>query len=502
MALVGREIKKLIFYRKGLLFFFAIFMVYIYRNTIAHPWGVYDLFLSIPVIILFFILFYSTKSCVYLVTIWIPLRNLITGGVTWGTSKLFILPPAFKYLDSAILAMLTLRWIIVKYQRKEPLTRTPMDIPMLLLGLVTLISAVANLTPPEIAILNLRTFVQYALLYYAIVQLDFDDEFLVKNIKFFLVISMVQTLSSLLLFMSEDIQREHISKSDFAVGTLSGGTNLLALYEAMLMCITVGLMKTMPEKIKIYLPLFFWYMISFFTASGRSAIYFFPIGLFFIMHQEIKSIFELVKSYVLAVIVVVLCIFFFTVSGVKEMYYGEDLYILQPSTIVERKLDERRSYGRMYNYKMGWKILNEEGASVLLGVGPGMYVSNTGIYFNVPLSRAAQVLPTGAIEKKQKQRYPPDLSIVSTEMGLLGLAVFCYIYWTGFRIMRFGMRYLDDPFWKGICIGNIGLLVILCISIVPERAIEVVYMQHIFWFMSGVVQRRIGIEQEKRLQSP
>lgn len=496
-----REIKKFVFYRNGLFVSFAIFMVYIYRNTIVNPRGVFDLYYSIPLTILFFILYFNPRLCIYMITVWVPLRNLITGGVSWGGFRYYVLPTSFRYLDTAVLMIITVRWIMLKFQKRESLVRSPMGVPLLLLGLITLISAVANLTPPEIAILNIRTFAQYALLYYAIIQMDCDDEYLVKSLKFFLFVSMAQTLSSLLLFVSPAIESDYISKGDYAVGTMAGGTNLLALYEALLMCLTVGLMKMMPEKIKIYLPLFFWYMISFFTASGRSAIYFFPIGLFFIINQNIRSIFELIKSYLIAVVVVGICIGFFVFSGVGDTFYGEDLKRLSPDWLYQQNFEWNRSYGRTENYKMGWKILNEQAPSVLVGVGPGMYLSNTGIYFDVPLIRYAQIIPLGAIEKKQKDRYPPDLSIISTELGLIGTFVFALIYYTGYRIMRAGLKRLEDPFWKGLCAGSIGMIVVLCISIIPERSIEIVYMQHIFWFICALIQRRLHLEDEKSMQA-
>ncbi|MBI5376826.1 MAG: hypothetical protein HZA77_15435 [Candidatus Schekmanbacteria bacterium] len=494
MGILKREIKRIFFYRNGLLLLLAIFMVYIYRNTVMFPRGVYDIFVVIPVIVLMVFLYYNPRLCIYMLTLWIPLRNLITGGVQWGGKRFYILTGNFRYLDSALLALLTIKWMVTIISQKKPFIRTPMDGPLLLLGVATLASAVANFTSPEIAVVNIRTFAQFALLYYAIVQLEPDKVFLNNLMKFFLFISMGQTVSSLMLFMSPDIDTSY---GDYAIGTFEGGTNLLALYEAMLMCITVGIMKKMPEKLKTYLPLFFWYMISFFTASGRSAIYFFPVGLFFIVHQDIKGVFELLKSYVVASMVIAIAIGFFFFSGISSMYYSEDLSVLSPKELYHQTFEMKKSYGRMENYKLGLDILMKESPSVLVGVGPGMYLSNTGMYFDVPLSNKANIVDRTAIQKTKKKRFPPDISVISTEMGIIGLFVFIFIYFKGFMILRTGVKVIKDPFFGGVAIGGIGMSVVLCLSSFAERPVEVIYMQHIFWFMCALIQRMIMIESEE-----
>ena len=494
MGILKREIKRIFFYRNGLLLLLAIFMVYIYRNTVIFPIGVYQIFVVIPVTVLLVFLYYNPKLCIYMLTLWIPLRNLITGGVKWGGQKFYILTGNFRYLDSALLSLLTIKWMVAIITQKKPFIRTPMDGPPLLLGVATLASAVANFTPPEIAVVNLRTFAQFALLYYAIVQLEPNKDSLKNLMKFFLFISMGQTVSSLILFMSPDIETTY---GDYAVGTFEGGTNLLALYEAMLMCITVGIMKKMPEKIKTYLPLFFWYMISFFTASGRSAIYFFPVGLFFIVHQDIKGVFELLKSYVVASMVIAVAIGFFFISGISEMYYSSDLSALSPQALYHQTFKMKKSYGRMENYKLGLDILMKYSSSVFVGVGPGMYLSNTGYYFDVPLARKANILESSAIEEKEVTRFPPDLSVISTELGIIGIAVFMFIYFKGFMILRTGVKVIKDPFFVGVAIGAIGMSVILGLSSFAERPVEIIYMQHIFWFMCALIQRMIMIESEE-----
>src|SRR3989338_2776218 len=269
----------------------------------------------------------------------------------------------------------------------------------------------------------------------------------------------------------------------------------------MMMCLALGLIKFNEKKNLRYIFLFFWCMISFFTASGRSALYLFPIASLFIVNQDIKKFIDFIKAYFVYFIVLLIVIMFFYFSGIKDLYYGEKLEDLDPSWLYEQffmeytKTQWRGGRGRLYT--MTWEAVSEVPLGYLVGVGPGMYLSNTGIYFEVTLFLRYNMQSLwGGKKIDAKLVYPPDLAVLAGEFGFLGLLAFGFIIFKIYQIIKNGIKSLDDPFWKGIAAGMLGVFIIIVAASFGERTFEVLFMQYILWFFASIIYKISLIKKE------
>lgn len=496
-----RDIRKKVFYGNGLLITIAVLLVFIYRMTVLSPTSIDIMFVTIPTITALIYLFYNPKVCIVLITLWMPLRELLIGGLGDNNvyAKFAILPNSMKYLEMYFLGLLTIKWLSRKIFFREPYRKTSLDLPIIIFSLISLFSAIWNLIPPVIGLAGWRTFLQFALFYYAIVQLDFEEIFLKRMVILYLITAMIQTPFSLYNFLfGEGFE---MAKGDSTVGTLGGGTNYLALYEAMMMCIALGLVKFNAKKAFKYGLLFFWYMISFFTASGRSSLYLLPIASLFVINQDIKKFIDFIKAYSVYFIVVLVAIMFFYFSGIKDLYYGEKMEDLDPSWIYEQFfLEDTKTQwrgGRARLYTMAWESVNEVPLGYLAGVGPGMFLSNTGIYFEVPLFERYNMQSLWDGEKiAAKLVYPPDIAVILGEFGILGLLAFGLIIFKIYQIIKNGIKWLDDPFWRGISAGMLGVFVINVAASFGERTFEAVFMQYILWFFPAIIYKMTVIKQD------
>ena len=228
------------------------------------------------------------------------------------------------------------------------------------------------------------------------------------------------------------------SMGDATIGTLQGGTNLLAHYEGMMMCIALGLIKFVPKKRFIYILLFVWHMLSFFTASGRAALYIFPFAALFVTNQDIKEAMDFIKSYFILFLILAVAFTFFIFSGIKHKYYYDTKEALSLSALYEQSLAENEGYtGRTYAFRIAWESLKEESVSVLLGVGPGMFLSNTGKFFEVPLFQKYNLesLKYGYGEN-DNFLLPADIPVLLTEFGFLGLFAFGFILFNVYQNVK------------------------------------------------------------------
>ena len=486
-----RDVKQKIFYRNGLLIVIACLLVFIYMMTVVSPYSIEALFITIPAIVALIFLFYNPKLCIVLITFWIPFRNLLVGGVASegaGYEIFAILPEPMRYLDTYLLIILTAKWLSRKIFYSEAYIQTPMDVPILIFSSVALVSALGNFTSPIIAFVGLRTFLQFVLFYYAIAQLEFEEKFLKKMVILYLILAMIQTPISAYNFLFSEVFQEVLG--DATTGTLQGGTNLLAHYEGMMMCIALGLIKFVPKKRFIYILLFVWYMLSFFTASGRAALYIFPFAALFVTNQDIKEAIDFIKSYFILFLILAVAFTFFIFSGIKHKYYYDTKEALSLSALYEQSLTEERYTGRTYAFTIAWESLKEEAVSVLLGVGPGMFLSNTGKFFEVPLFQKYNLesLKYGYGEE-DKLLLPADIPVLLTEFGFLGLFAFGFILFKIYQNVKEGIKSFDDPFWKGISAGTIGMLLIITVVALGERTYETIYMQFLLWFFVSMVYK-------------
>ena len=500
-----RDVKQKVFYRNGLLIAVACLLVFIYRMTIAADQNSMEgMLIVVPALVAMIFLYYSPKLCIALIIIWIPFRNLLAGGVGEfyeGYDIFAILPEEMKYLDTFLLLILTVCWLSRVVFYREPFKRTPMDRPILIFCSFALVSALGNLTSPIIAITGVRTFLQFAAFYYVIIQLELSESFLKKMVFLYLILAMIQTPISVYNLLSQESY--YHASGDLTIGTLKGGANLLAHYEAMMMCFAIGLIKFNPKKKLIYILLFVWYMVSFFTTSGRAALFIFPVAALFVINQDIKEAMDFIKSYFILFLIFIIAISFVLFSGLKDIYYGKNLEELNLVQLFEYSKIEQKGYeGRTYYFEIAWESLNEEAVSPLIGVGPGMFLSNTGQFFEVPLYDKYNLESSKyGYRDEGETLLPADIPVLMTEFGFLGVLAFWYILYEIYRNFKKGVKSFDDPFWKGISAGAIGMILMITVVAVGERTYETIYLQFLLWFFVSMVYKMRLINEKKELQN-
>ena len=164
---------------------------------------------------------------------------------------------------------------------------------------------------------------------------------------------------------------------------------------------------------------------------------------------------------------------------------------LDPSWMYEQFMIDTPGYeGRGYHYKVLYDVLKEDALNPFLGVGPGMFLSNTGAFFKVPLYNRYNLV-------NLKWGYRPenitflvsDVPAIAGEFGFLGLFAFWFILFRIYKNSKEGIETFNDLYLKGVSAGFLGSILMIFISSFGERTLEAVYFQYLLWFFAAIIYK-------------
>jgi len=401
---------------------------------------------------------------------------------------------ALKYavlLDEFTLLVITLAWMSGNINRKGKIwTRTAIDMPLLLFILVAFMSTILNGAPFFEAMFGMRQHMQYALIFYAIVNLDLPRAFIRKLFLISLGIAAIQLPVMIGQWDIAEIVFREQNAPDIFVGTMGkGGANAVGFFLLIHIAFLLGLFQAGYRRYpRSFLILFSLYLlVPFIMCGSRVGLLIFPFFILWLFYKDIRR-----PQYLLVGLILVGIMILGSIYYVKNMLVDWDLtYSLE--TNISAETDPRKA-GRIAYYGIGWDVLHHHSVSPLIGTGPGTYSSYAARRFEPPLAQAYVYKITPGVE------HLVDSQIIATgvEYGYLGLVFFYLIIIRFWRMTIAAYRTTTDLFWKGISRGFVATLILATFVTPVINVWEIQYFAYYLWLWAGFMWcLKTGEEKER-----
>jgi hypothetical protein len=430
-----------------------------------------------------------TRAGLVITTLFVPLQYILTAPLGETISNYAVL------LDEFTLLIITCAWMAGNISRKGKIwTRTPIDVPLFLFIFVGFLSTILNGAPFFKAMFGIRQHVQYALIFYAIVNLNPPRSFIRGLLLISLAIAAIQLPIMIGQWdITEIILREQ-DAPDIFVGTMGkGGANAVGFFLLIHIGFLLGLFETGDRRYpRSFLLLFSLYLlIPFVMCGSRIGLVIFPVFILWLFYKDIRRPQYAVAGLILVGIMIVGCLYY-----VKNMLAEWGLtYSLETNISAETN---PRKAGRIAYYGIGWDVLHTQSASPLIGTGPGTYSSYAARRFEPPLAQAYIYRTSPGVE------HLIDSQIIATgvEYGYLGLVLFYVIILQFWRMTIRAYRTTEDTFWKGISKGYVATLMVATFVTPVINVWEIQYFAYYLWMWAGVMWCLQKSGEQAILQNP
>jgi len=422
---------------------------------------------------------------------WLP-RGLIYEGVRFGSE--------------AILILLLIFVLLGKFNQKPRWHRTPIEVPLILFILITVLSSWINSSPIYIWILGIRPLVRYITIYYILTQLRVNSYFVRKCFKLSLIVAtivatigLMQTavgypLTNLLLpgdvVVGETLARagqRHVAPPRTYIFSTLGRYDTLGVYLMFFLLLsTVAYMFTKERKLRHLILAFL--SLGFLALSltfSRQSWLAFGWGLAGVLLFSGKKKLQRTKLAYFIIVVLISSVVmllipyaqYFSAAKIGEASILDR--VLEPFS--SRYLDVSRNYyGRLYViFEVGPRLLH---ISPLFGLGPGHFGSLTTRFLNIPFTHLVGIPENAAI-------YVNDVNwiVLLGQTGLLGIVTYLGIYLSLFWGALKRYKRWSDSLEKGLALGYMGsILAILLLGFFGPN-FEVRQLSFFVWLWGGLI---------------
>lgn len=387
----------------------------------------------------------------------------------WLHSSFQLIPRAAIWVkDVALLALLGRGLWLAVLRRKFP--RTPVDLTVALLVLLSVITTIGNEISAATALLALRRHLRYVVLFYALVLLDFKEEDLKKMLSWLIIIALAQVPVSILeyvLWRPGLISGLASGRFDFVTGTLPrGGSGLLSLFLLAMscVCLSFGMFR---EKI----PVWHWRCNPFVLAAlllvplplalSRATFVFLPFVLLFLaLRWSWKAQRGMLgRKFILAY----LGIFFVLVLfGTRATEYDLQNYLLNPHKAVAEQLTatstaEGTEIGRFASLKLIYKLQHSDWFNLIFGFGTGSWSDN---YFQAYSGKLWRLY------KDLQAAKTSQIAYYLSELGIAGVVLLIILLLQLFRMNEAFLKQCVDKYWSAVGYGFSAVLFLMAMALI------------------------------------
>lgn len=374
----------------------------------------------------------------------------------WLNRTFFIIPRQITWLKDVAIFLLFLRTVPMVIRRHK-LVRTPIDLPVLFFVLVGIISTFINHSSPIVAFMGFRKALKYILLFYIIVNTGFNEQFLKKIVKAFIVVGFIQVPFAIVEYLLWNPNLlalgPAMNRWDFITGTFPrGGTGLMSLYLISIMCFLVAYLIYGGNKKRRTLFYLFLLFIPLPFAMSRASFIFLPFVIVFMFLKNIKKHFVSRFSYF-----VLFSLIFLGVVKITYPLTGYNLmnYLSNPQRAIQMQSKySENNPGRINSIQIIYDELSNRDYGVILGAGPGQWSES---YFGNY---------TGNIYQKFSLDFSGINQVASTlsEWGILGLIALFLIILQIYCMNSSFFATTKDDFWRVISYGFSGIIFLYVMS--------------------------------------
>lgn len=421
--------------------------------------------LGIPVVLFFF---FRREYFIFYLIIYTPFEPLI---LKWLPAGLYT---PVRYANEVLLLMLFIGLVAKNLIKEDKYRNRSFDLLFILFGLAAFISGWVNGVPLKITVLGMKNLVRYIFLFYLIINSNLSDKFVKKIIWTLMGIAVFQAvlgISQALIgggwteffrpknvVLGGEVLREIDLGGRLQYSKVFGTTERYALlgnFLNYLICIAMGLYFYLSQKRRWLFFAIGMMILGLIFSSSRMSWFGTYLGIGFILFHTRRS-----KFFPYFVIPVLVTVFGLAVVGSVDFYSGEigENLVSRYFTIFSSDyIDIVSTTGRLF------AIFNTLPQVIvhypLFGLGPGSIASEVCLLYPeyshagwLNLNPVAMIA-TGDV----------GLIALVAQLGLVGSIIFFMIFYKLFRITYFNFRNSSDPFFKGLSLGVLAVLISLVI---------------------------------------
>ncbi len=429
-------------------------------------------------------------------------RTVLIAAVLWIyiqyflTRTLEVLPKPGVWGDEACLGALLLGSLLTSCLRGETaFHHVPgwrMLVSFVALGII---SGALNGLPAENVALGIRGFVQPALYYVILIHVPYDATFQKKVARLIqmlvllqcpLVIYQIMTWDESLLYAVEDAG---FGTFGFGTANMMGWMLLAFLFHFGTLWQSRQLRGSRAWSCMTLL------VITWALASARVTFLFAgPLLAFTILKSRLSS-YAKTLFFLGAIGLGVAGIF------AAQKIFGSNLFPTDREGIeelFENQLDDKAGGGRIYYFLDTQEVARKHAPIPMIGLGPGGYSSYAGFTLEAPELKER----LGHRLDDPSTGYAPDVTAVSGEFGLCGLALWYLVLIAVYRRNESTIRSIREPFWLAVARTVRILALIMLFAPLFTSAWQSPFLAGTFWVLGGLVERQRRHESEPPDASP
>ena len=427
--------------------------------------GAIVILLSIPLILFFFL---RREYFILYLVLYTPFETFI---LKYLPDHLYT---EARYANEVLILILFLGLVLNNVIVRDKFRNHSFDLLFILFGLAALISGQINGVPPKIVVLGIKNLVRYVLLFYLIIDSDLSQKFIKKLIWLLIGIAVFEAVlgisqaliggSWVELFAPKDVVLggEVLRVADLGsrvqnskvFGTTERYT-LLGNFLNYMICIGIGLYYYLRNKKRMLFLIVGIMFIGLIFTSSRMAWFGTYLGIGYILFHTRKS-----RVFPYFAVPILLTLVGLGIVGSIDFFSGEagESLISRYFTIFTPDyIDVVSTTGRLF-------VVFNTLPQVLLhyplfGLGPGTIASEVcQIYPQYSHAEWLNLDPIAMIATG-------DVGWIAliAQLGLVGTTIFVTIFYKLFRITYFNFKNCSDPFFKGLSLGVLAVLISLII---------------------------------------
>jgi len=413
------------------------------------------------------------RPTLYALITWTLLQNLPRSylpGVVQGADL----------LDEVLLVAVTLQWTLPILIGRRSLKRTPLDALVLLFMAFYVVSCAFNRVPVVNGAFAFRDTFQYLLLFYAIVNLRFPDHVLRKCMKIVFALAAANFVALLLQLAVFYASTGVLFIEDDAVGLMGvSGAHKLGYFAAMLIMVKAAEVLADKKLQRGWLVVLALIVV---LSSTRALLFWLPMSLLVLFSRRILTSPRLTLKFIsVAGAFVGLMLLYVSLPMTQSA-------TLNPTTLVRQQAisgEEGTSMQRIAFLIYSWSTLTEH--NMLLGTGPGSYVSKTAFTLGSPLfTKYRDDFPW-----ENSFRTGTQVSVTIVEYGILGSLLISLIYLRAYLFAGMVGRQQRNRNLKSTAFSVRGMIVLLMFSLWSNNMFELQVVMFLPWLLFGSLVSQI-----------
>ncbi len=380
-------------------------------------------------------------------------------------SAIGLIPYSFTWLPDLALLIFSMKVVLQQIQEPKRI-RTSIDLPLFVFIFWGLISMVLNHQSPFNMFFSLRQMLKFSLMFYLLVYINFDEQFIKRLNKLLIFLIIIQVPTAL-------IKMTVHGRTEFAIGTYAnfggGMTPVLTLFVD---SVCLGLYLFHNQNFKYILFMLYFQLFYYACPKRIYPVFAMIVGAFLLLKAGSKQRKKLVP--LIPVLILGLALVIYVNPDWGQIFTNPSQTMHWATSYTYQKNDEVTS-GRTAVAELVIKTLLKKPLKLLFGFGPGTMTESFS-------QNKEQLHETLSIYYGLT-----DFVIISMEYGIIGTLIFLWLLLSVYRMNNTFFIKTRDPYWKALSFGYKGIIFTCLISIFYTPIFRLDLSGFLFWFGGGII---------------